>query len=186
MSEPSLYSLLMDNVPPEHRSSASAVHQLVSSVTLTVGARSPTPLLYQWAFNGANIPNATNSSLVLSNVNGLSSGSYFVLLSNTAHSITSAPAILNVRTAPVVAQQPQAQITDFTSNAVFTVTAFGATPFTYQWLRNGVNIPGATSSAYTVTNVQYKRSEWKKPVPPPGSRPALKTSSRRCSISAAK
>lgn len=38
MSEPSLFSLLMDNVPPEHRSSASAMHQLVSSVTLTVAA----------------------------------------------------------------------------------------------------------------------------------------------------
>ena len=34
--------------------------------------------------------------------------------------------------------------------ATFSVTATGDVPMTYQWLREGMNIPGATSASYTL------------------------------------
>ena len=34
-------------------------------------------------------------------------------------------------------------------SVTFTVRAFGETPLFYQWRRNDVDIPGATSSSYT-------------------------------------
>ncbi len=39
-------------------------------------------------------------------------------------------------------------------NATFTVTAYGTGILTYQWRKNGVNIPGATGTSLTITNVQ--------------------------------
>jgi hypothetical protein len=42
-----------------------------------------------------------------------------------------------------------------TSNATFTAAANGIPAPGYQWLFSGTNIPGATASSYTRTNVQY-------------------------------
>jgi hypothetical protein len=40
------------------------------------------------------------------------------------------------------------------TNVSFTVVASGTPPFTYQWRRNGTDLPGATSSSLTLTNVR--------------------------------
>ncbi|PYI87477.1 MAG: hypothetical protein DME26_06045 [Verrucomicrobia bacterium] len=49
-----------------------------STVTLRVTAQGPAPLLYQWQFFGTNLPAATNSALVLSNVQPAQAGPYNV------------------------------------------------------------------------------------------------------------
>lgn len=49
---------------------------------------------------------------------------------------------------PVINQQPEAFTTEAGTVAVFSIKADSATPLTYQWLRQGVAIPGATSSSY--------------------------------------
>ncbi len=58
--------------------------------------------------------------------------------------------------APTISAQPLPQLTGPGSTANFSVTATSSPPGTlrYQWLRNGVPIPGATSSTLAVTNVQ--------------------------------
>jgi hypothetical protein len=40
----------------------------------------------------------------------------------------------------------------------FTVAATGGTPLSYQWKRNGTNVPGATSATYNLTNVQVAQA----------------------------
>jgi alpha-tubulin suppressor-like RCC1 family protein len=57
-------------------------------------------------------------------------------------------------TAPLITAQPtgQSQVPGF--NATFTVGTGGTPPLYYQWKLEGTNLPGATTSAYTVTNVQ--------------------------------
>jgi beta-galactosidase len=52
-------------------------------------------------------------------------------------------------TAPTVTTQPTNQGATVGSTATFTVAAGGTGPFIYQWLKNGVAIPGATSTSYT-------------------------------------
>ena len=52
---------------------------------------------------------------------------------------------------PGITQHPQSQTVAIGQVVTFTVAASGATPLSYQWQRNDVNIPGATSDTYTIT-----------------------------------
>jgi beta-galactosidase len=56
-------------------------------------------------------------------------------------------------TAPTIATQPANQSATAGSTATFTVAAGGTGPFIYQWLKNGVAIPGATSASYTTSTL---------------------------------
>ena len=68
-----------------------------ATVTLTSRAVGSTPLLYQWFYNQAiALPEGTNNSLVLTNLDPINSGLYSVVASNSFGAITSAPAFLNV------------------------------------------------------------------------------------------
>jgi hypothetical protein len=52
-------------------------------------------------------------------------------------------------TGPTIVTEPMNQSATVGSKATFTVTARGTAPFTYQWLKNGTPISGATSASYT-------------------------------------
>ena len=54
---------------------------------------------------------------------------------------------------PVISTQPASQSVAV-GNAVTLRVAATGTGFTYQWLKDGVNLPGATSSSYTVAGAQ--------------------------------
>jgi hypothetical protein len=53
---------------------------------------------------------------------------------------------------PTITQQPISQNVWMGSNATFQVTATGAAPILYQWLKGGTNLPGATAASLAVTN----------------------------------
>jgi glucose/arabinose dehydrogenase len=55
--------------------------------------------------------------------------------------------------APVITQHPQNVSVASGGSATFTVAASGSPAPTFRWQRNGVDIPGATSSQYTLGNV---------------------------------
>jgi cellulose 1,4-beta-cellobiosidase len=55
---------------------------------------------------------------------------------------------------PVIVAQPQSQIVPQGSTVIFSVIATNAAPLSYQWSLNGLNISGASASAYSLTNVQ--------------------------------
>ncbi len=55
--------------------------------------------------------------------------------------------------APQIAIQPQSQTVPPGSPVTFNVVATGTGALSYQWQRNGVDIPGATSASYTVNSV---------------------------------
>lgn len=56
-------------------------------------------------------------------------------------------------TAPAVTAQPADTTVAVGREAVFTVSASGSAPLTYQWQRNGADIAGATSPSYRIASV---------------------------------
>ncbi len=127
-----------------------------ATVTFSVTANGTAPLAYQWSKNGSSIAGATLSSLTLASVTTTDAGTYTVRVSNTAGSVTSAPATLTVNSvavAPTITSQPVSQTVNAGANVTFSVSATGTAPLSYQWQKNGTNISGATRSALTLTNV---------------------------------
>ena len=120
------------------------------------GERDRTLLSYQWRFNGTNIAGAIAASYSRTNVQAADAGSYTVLVTNSAGSVTSSAAILTVITAtpPSITTQPQSQTVIAGQSASFSVAATGTAPLSYQWRFNGTNIAGATATNYTKANVQ--------------------------------
>jgi len=56
-------------------------------------------------------------------------------------------------TAPVITKQPQSQAVPAGQTAEFTVEATDSTTLSYQWMKDGTNIPGAQSDKLTISNV---------------------------------
>ena len=127
-----------------------------NTATFSVVASGTAPLSYQWQKNGGNIAGATSSSYTTPPVGAADSGSAFtVVVSNAASSAaTSNAATLTVTSiAPVITGQPQSQTVAVGATATFSVTATGSAPLSYQWQKNGGNIPGATGASYTTPAV---------------------------------
>ena len=59
---------------------------------------------------------------------------------------------------PGITTPPIGQIVNVGQSANFSVTASGTAPLTYQWRTNGVNMPGATSAALALGNVQTNQA----------------------------
>jgi hypothetical protein len=122
------------------------------SATFSVTAGGTTPFGYQWQFNGAAIPNATNATLALSNVSGAAAGNYSVLVSNPYGSTNSSAASLRV-VDPLISSQPVSRTVSVGRSAAFNVTASGTQPISYQWRFNGIVIPYETNVTLTLNNV---------------------------------
>jgi len=136
------------------------------TATFTVTASGPGPILYQWRRNGGNIPGATGPSFTIFNLQPAQAGLYTVLVFNSAGSVESPAAQLTVMLPPTILVQPVSRAVYIKpdakaanlpagTNVTFTISAAsGNSAVSYQWRFNGVEIPGATTSSLTVTNVQ--------------------------------
>jgi PA14 domain len=110
---------------------------------------SGTALTYQWRKNGVNIPGATIANYTTPpTVSNDSGASFSVVVSNATGSVLSNPAILTIRIPPSIITQPASITVGLNQTALFEVVAAGTAPLTYQWRKNGVNIPGATLSSF--------------------------------------
>ena len=129
------------------------------SVTFAVNVSGNGPFSYQWRKDGTTILGATGSALTLSNVQTTASGSYTVVVTNAAGSVTSNAATVTVNIAiPSIATQPTGQTVAVGGSVTFVVNVSGTAPFSYQWRKNGTTILGATGSALTLSNVQTTAS----------------------------
>ncbi len=112
------------------------------------------PPTFRWQKNGANIAGATSTTLTLSSVAVSAAGTYRMIATNAAGSATSVGAVLTVNAPPVITVQPVSHTVLQGATVTFSVTATGTPAPTYQWIKSGANIEGATSRTLTLTNVQ--------------------------------
>ena len=69
-------------------------------------------------------------------------------------SVLSAPSAftgISYPVAPTIITQPSSQTVTEGQTAIFSVTATGTEPMSYQWQKNGVDIPGAIGATYTTS-----------------------------------
>jgi len=137
------------NTPP-----GNIATRIGSDVTFTVTATGAAPLRYQWLFNGIPMPDGTTSSLTLRGLQDDQVGFYSVEVSNPLGTVRSPAARLEILPRPTIEQHPAGQASLVGGSAYFAVRAFGAAPLTYQWLFNGVPIPGATNATLLLENLQ--------------------------------
>jgi uncharacterized delta-60 repeat protein len=108
----------------------------------------------QWRFQGAPIPGATALEHPLGLVTLAHSGAYDFVVTSAGGSHTSAPVNVRVRGA-VMFDRPPASVVGLVSNSVtLTAQAFGVLPLGYRWLKEGVELAGATNRSLTLTNLQ--------------------------------
>jgi hypothetical protein len=125
------------------------------TVSFSVTATGGSPLRYQWRLNGTPLAGATNSLLTLLSAQPEQAGNYDVLVFNTAGSAVSSNATLWLSYPATILAQPASVTTRPGSNVVFNVAAYSGGPLGFQWRKNGVNIPGATTATLSLPNVQY-------------------------------
>ena len=133
------------------------VSQMVTAgqdISFMVVANGTAPFGYQWTFNSTNLVGATNATLSLNNVDTNNAGTYAAVVTNVAGTITSSNVTLTVNVPPSIATQPLSQTVTAGSNVVFSVVPSGTAPFSYQWIFNSTNLPGATNATLLLTGVQ--------------------------------
>ncbi len=147
----SVATLTVRTVPIITAQPLNAIVLVSHTAKFQVTATGTAPFSYQWKKNGAAIAGATSSSYITpSEVLSDDESQFSVRVSNAVGNSLSSPAILRVHPAvPVISGQPQAITVSEGQTAIFSVTASGTGPLTYQWLKNGVPISGADASRWT-------------------------------------
>lgn len=119
------------------------------NISLTVAAVGQGVLTYQWYKDNVMIGGATSASYNKSNVVTNDGGAYFVVVSNSAGSTTSAVANVTVLLVPVITVQLQpAYFFAEGSFGGFSIQARGQTPLTFIWQKfDGTDWQAVTSDA---------------------------------------
>ncbi len=99
-----------------------------STVQFAVAAAGVPAPAYQWRFYGTNLPGATSSALVLTNLGTSDAGSYYAVLTNAAGAVYSRTATLRVIPLPAVPILSSAMVL---SDGSFRLTLTGETGWIY-------------------------------------------------------
>jgi sugar lactone lactonase YvrE len=142
-----------------------------SAASFTVSVGGSAPFTYQWRKNGANISGATAATLNLVSAQSTDAGSYTVVITNSAGSVTSAGASLTINAAtpgPTITNSPLSQTVTSGKGVSFTVESSNANA--YQWevstnnggswtpVVNGSTYSGASTAQLTIANASASMS----------------------------
>lgn len=130
------------------------VRILGQSATFKVLAEGNPRITYQWIFNSTALPGETNAMLTIPSVSPNHQGKYSVTISNSLGTVTSLNPSLTVLIPPFIITQPATQNANINDTVTFSAQAGGTQPLSYQWLRNGVLLPGETNVFLRIQGVQ--------------------------------
>ena len=133
-----------------------------SNVTFNITADGVGPLSYQWQFNGTNLDGAVATNYDLTDVTTNNAGDYTVVVSNAGGSVTSSVAALTVLLPmppppPAITIQPISQTVAEGTPVELSISATGD-GLSYQWLKDGRMISGATNNTLNIVNASMTNS----------------------------
>jgi hypothetical protein len=113
-----------------------------------------TGLKYQWLKDGMPVRGQTNSTLTLKDITVEQAGTYSVEVTDAnGNKFTSQSSKVTVNAVlPAITTQPSNVSVYTGGNATMRVMVKGA-GHTYQWRKNGVNLPGETRNTLTLTDI---------------------------------
>ncbi|MSU63714.1 MAG: hypothetical protein EXS31_15160 [Pedosphaera sp.] len=120
-----------------------------SAASFSVTATGAGPLSYQWRKDRINIGGATGPTYAIPSVNNLNAGSYEVVITSACGPVTSDPATLTANAGVTIGVQPKSQ-TVCAGDRIGLVVIANGSGLTYQWRKNGVNIPRATKATFFI------------------------------------
>lgn len=122
------------------------------SVTFSVAVGGTAPFSFQWEKDGVAIAGATGSSYIIELASSAEAGSYRVRITNDFGEVLSASVTLEVGApiAPTITAQPRSLVLIPGKRLSLWVLTAGSPPLSYQWSKDGVEIPGATGAFYEV------------------------------------
>jgi uncharacterized delta-60 repeat protein len=129
-----------------------------STATLSSVAGGTGPLSYQWYKNGvtiiddAHVVGAGTAWLTLTDVLGIDAGNYHLVVSNAYGAQTSVLARLTVND-PAITVPPVTMNREPGESATLSTAANGTAPLSYQWWKDGMELPGRTEPSITLTNL---------------------------------
>ncbi len=133
------------SVPPYSRTVG-----LGDPVTFQVVATGNPAPSYQWRKNSVAIPGATGTFFTLASATWDDAGTYTVVVTNSVSSVISAPAILTISEPPVIVTGPASLSVPTGQRASMAVTVTGTAPFQFQWMKEGADLPGATTDTLVI------------------------------------
>lgn len=149
------HALLGPGTPPRLR--PAAVTRSVAAgrpAVFAVDALGTPPFQYQWRRNGVDVPGATGAQLLLTGAELTDAGDYSVRISNAWGSLTGQVARLEVDPLRLLAVNgPERGV--LLGTAAFNVEATGIEPISYQWQKDGIDIPGATGATLQLSPLAF-------------------------------
>ena len=143
---PALSPITITSAPP-----ADLTLREGQSAGLTVVASSSLPLAYQWQRNGVSIAGATAASYLTPVLTVADNGvRYAVVMANASganQSTTATVTVLPALAAPVLAPLLQVAVAAPGQTVLISTTVGGSLPYSFQWLRNGQPIAGASGTS---------------------------------------
>ncbi|MCX6140310.1 MAG: hypothetical protein NTX15_05690 [Candidatus Kapabacteria bacterium] len=120
-------------------------------LNLTVSATG-TNLQYRWRRGGVDLPGGVNPVLVINTVGQAEAGTYDCVIFGCGGNVTSSPAVVTVGSKPRVTTQPFPRSVCESDSVSFSIDATG-NDISFQWLKNGEQIPGKVSKKISFANV---------------------------------
>lgn len=143
--------------PPTNRSVC-----IGSPAIFTVAAAGNPPLTYRWQKNGADlvsdarITGVDTPTLTINQATPADAAGYSVIVTNATGGEAASPsANLTVNSPPTVVDSPLNVVTCPQLQATIQPVINGSTPLSYQWYKDGVQLPGETGPALTIASVRY-------------------------------
>ncbi len=143
-----------EGVPRIGREPRDQILPVGDTIQLQAEVSGQQPLVFQWQFNGTNLPHAVTDRLEIPNAQVEHSGEYTLIIANGLGLTRTRVATVVVYTPIAITADPISQVVSPNATVHLAVSATGDPAPTYQWRLNGVNIPGAVYPTYTITNAQ--------------------------------